>query len=568
MATAQYYLRGVVLDNAGDGVPRAKLKLQSTNYIYTSGASGKFGIACTKMNDSLEISAEGFCKKTVAFDARKELQVVLQKLYSKNAYQQKDLVSITKGFSINEQKGWTVGNETYRKLEENQFIKAATFPETGFAVNTNKASYSNIRRFLNSGGPVPPDAIRIEEILNYFNLNYQPPAGNDTWKLTSLLTDCPWNTKNKLLLLRICAKKLALQELPPANLVFLIDVSGSMDMPNRLPLLQGAFRLMVDNLRPVDTISMVVYGSSVGVWLPPTSGSEKQQIHTAIATLSPGGSTAGAKGIETAYKLAKEQFIEGGNNRVILATDGDFNVGATSDKQLEELICGNRDQGIYLTCLGVGMGNYKDSKLELMAKNGKGNFAYLDSEQEAEKILLEELTQTLYAVANDVFLTLKFDKDAVESYRLVGFDNGKNALKDSLDILEGAAVGSGQALTAVFEIIPQKMLPDNNTQQLATVEMQYTLPYNDQKLTENYAVASAYMPLHAADSAARMAVSLVMFGSKLRNSDYINGFSWESIRKLANSAVDLHHPLQMEYLELIQKAKKVYGKKNKLRRKY
>ena len=265
----------------------------------------------------------------------------------------------------------------------------------------DKASYSNVRRFLNMGSTIPPDAVRIEELLNYFNFGYTDPPADSCFVLRSRLSECPWNPANRLLFLRVCARKLDPSRIPPANLVSLIDVSGSMDLPNKLPLIKSATSLLINNLRAIDTVSIVTYGSSVSVALQPTSGENKKKILEAIDDLEPGGATPGEAGIRAAYRMAKSQYIKGGNNQVILATDGDFNEGETSEEELEKLVVEYKRWGVYLTCLGVGMGNYKDSKLEVLAKKGNGNFAYIDDEQEAEKVLVREFTQTVYAVADD-----------------------------------------------------------------------------------------------------------------------------------------------------------------------
>src|SRR5664279_5641114 len=345
-------------------------------------------------------------------------------------------------------------NESYSSIIENDFIKAGNNPTTSFAMRIDKASYSNVRRFINQDSKVPPDAVRIDEMLNYFNFNYKEPAGKNVFRIESQVTDCPWNNEHQLLFLNLSGKKLNLDKVPPSNLVFLIDVSGSMDLPNRLPLLKEAFRLLVNSLRQKDTVSIVTYGGSVGVWLQPTSGDQKEKITKAIEELVASGDTPGEAAIRSAYRLAESTFIKGGNNRIILATDGDFNIGQTTEKELEELITKERQTGVYLTCLGVGMGNYKDSKIEILAKKGNGNFAYLDDIREAEKVLVTEFTQTLYSIANDVYMTVSFNSGYVKEYRLIGYDNKRNAIAEKGDELEGGEIGAGTGNTAIFEIVP------------------------------------------------------------------------------------------------------------------
>ncbi|MFM9910265.1 MAG: vWA domain-containing protein, partial [Chitinophagaceae bacterium] len=367
---AQYYLRGEIRDEKNLPVLNVKILLHSTKYIYSSGIGGAFGIMIEKSTDSITLSLEGYLTVSVKVDASNYQQLVMKMLYASAGISRNRLVSITKNLKLEDRENWTVGGETYSSLLENEFVEAKKFPETGFAIHTDKASYSNIRRFLNMNTMVPPDAVRTEEVLNYFNFTYQAPSKDSMFGFQSYLSDCPWNSESKLLFLHICARKLDPEKIPPSNLVFLIDVSGSMDLPNRLPLLKSAFKLLVDNLREKDTVSIIVYGSTVGVWLQPTSGIEKDKIRKSIEELFPGGSTPGESGIRSAYRLAKSQFIKGGNNRVILATDGDFNVGQVSEDELDKLITQHQQLGIYLTCLGVGMGNYKDSKLEVLAKKG------------------------------------------------------------------------------------------------------------------------------------------------------------------------------------------------------
>ncbi|MBC8033107.1 MAG: von Willebrand factor type A domain-containing protein, partial [Chitinophagaceae bacterium] len=335
---SQYYLKGEIKDETGKLLSNVKIILKSSGYVYYSGSSGGFGIMSSKPSDSASLSVDGYSSANVQIISSSHNDIVLKMLQSTGNMQKKRLVSFTKDLNQREIMRRTFGGETYSNLIENEFVGARSFPETGFAVNIDKASYSNIRRFINMGTIVPPDAVRIEEMMNYFNFQYEAPGKDSVFNFSSVLTSCPWNAANQLLYLKICSKKLDPAAIPPANLVFLIDVSGSMDMPNRLPLLKSAFKLMVNNLREKDTVSIVIYGSAVGVWLEPTSGIEKKKILESIEGLYPSGATSGASGILAAYRLAKSKYIAGGNNRVILATDGDFNVGQTSEEDLEVLI--------------------------------------------------------------------------------------------------------------------------------------------------------------------------------------------------------------------------------------
>ena len=479
------------------------------------------------------------------------------------------LVSITKDMHWDEKHNWSVGGETYSNLVENEFIPAKKYPETGFAINTDKASYSNMRRFINMGSTVPPDAIRIEELLNYFNFGYTSPPKDSVFEFAAHLTTCPWNTDNELFYLKVCAKKVNLDTVPASNLVFLIDISGSMDMPNRLPLLKSAFKLMINNLRQKDTVSIVVYGSTVGVWLQPTCGTEKEKITKAVEDLYPGGSTPGASGIQAAYRLAKSQFIKGGNNRVILATDGDFNVGQANDDELENIITLHRQSGIYLTCLGVGMGNYKDSKLEILAKKGNGNFAYLDNEKEAEKVLVKELTQTLYTVADDAYLSVKFNPQLVKEYRLIGFDNKLKAVADSLSELEGGEVGSGHTLMAMFEITPTYAniaAADNpGREPLARAVINYRYPKDSTKKVSSFNVPFEFTEFNDLPACHRFAASVAEFALLLKGSPYVKAVSWTDAILLANESYNSSDAVQKEFIALAEKAKKIYGKNKKRR---
>ncbi len=465
-AFSQYYLRGEVRDEKNLPLPNAKIFVHSARAFYYSGASyGSFGITTQKLYDSLTISLDGYETKTIRVKTDIWQNIVLKIAANTASKNKPKLISVTKDLKQSSKLNWFTGDETYFQLVENEFVNAVGFPNTGFSLNVNKASYSNVRRFLNMQSPVPPDAVRVEELINYFNLHYREPINEDVFNIESQLTSCPWNPQKQLLFLNINAKKLDLDKVPPSNFVFLIDVSGSMDMPNRLPLLKAAFQLFVKNLRPIDTVSIVTYGGSVGIWLQPTRGRKKKSIMRSIEELTAAGDTPGESAIRMAYRVAAASFIKGGNNRVILATDGDFNVGENSEKALDELITKQRQTGVYLTCLGVGMGNFKDSKLQTLAKKGNGNYAYLDDINEAEKVLVKELTQTFYAVADDVFMNVQFNPGMVKQYRLMGFDNKKDALADSSNDLEGGEIGSGNSALAIFEIVPtqQNLFLKNTT---------------------------------------------------------------------------------------------------------
>jgi Ca-activated chloride channel homolog len=565
----QYYLRGEIKDEQKNPLSNVRIRLRSSEFLYYSGTMGGFGITIPQLVDTMTIVADGFYSNTVAVNADKYQTIVLKSRFAPPPKPTNRLLSMTKNLSSEMRNRWTVGAETYSSLVENPFIPASKYPETGFAVNINKASYSNIRRFINMDNIVPPDAIRLEEMMNYFNIHYTEPGGDSVFNYQSIISSCPWNDEHELLYLNICARKATLDNIPPANLVFLIDVSGSMDLPNRLPLLKSAFSLMVNNLRQIDTVSIVVYGGVNGVWLTPTCGTEKKKILESIAQLEAGGSTPGEGGIRAAYRLAKSTFIKGGTNRVILATDGDFNVGQQSEDELNQLINGYRSSEIYLTCLGVGMGNYKDSKLEVLANRGKGNFAYLDNEKEAEKVLMEEFSQTIYAVAKEAYIDIRFDPELVRNYRLIGFDNKLSALEDSTNELQGGEIGSGHSLMALIEIDPVEQETDitNRNTVFAKLRMHYQLPGEDKNRVEEYFVPFDFKPFAEIPNYYRFSASVALFGGMLKKSIYTGKTTWDELSLMAKSSYDPKDVSQNEYIQLIEKAKKIYHKEKKIKKK-
>ena len=565
-ASGQYYLRGEIKDEKNKPLPYAKIFVHSLRASFNSGAvSGDFGINIRSLNDSLTITLDGYEKTTVSVRAEKWQKIILKLTADAVSKNQPKLISMTKDMSQSSLKQWFSGDETYFQLVENEYVEAAKYPATGFSLNVNKASYSNVRRFLNMNSLVPPDAVRTEELINYFNLNYTQPEGDSLFSVSTQLTNCPWNSKQQLLYVNVSAKKIDLDNIPPGNFVFLVDVSGSMDMPNRLPLLKAAFQLFVKNLRPVDTVSIVTYGGYVQVWLSPTSGNEKEKILKSIEELEAAGDTPGESAIRVAYQVAKSKFIKGGTNRVILATDGDFNVGETSEKALDELISNQRQSGVYLTCLGVGMGNFKDSKLQTLAKKGNGNYAYLDDIHEAERVLVKELTQTFYAVADDACMNLSFNADYVKNYRLIGFDNKKDALVDTLNNLEGGEIGSGSNVMAIFEITPTdkniQLVNSNATIPLAEMDLNYSLNQDSISKKIHYKNNSQFIPIDQINKELKFAAAVTMFALKLKKSKYYNEQTWSFIKSFAKSSANESNYLQKQFLILLDKAIKLYGNK-------
>lgn len=571
--SAQYYLRGEIKDEQNRPLQNAKIYLHSAKILYNSGIQGSFGITVRELYDSITLSLDGYETKSLKVKTDTWQTIVLKVSAAHATKNKQKLISVTKNMKQTSKYNWFVNDETYFQLVENQFVECDQYPNTGFSLNVNKASYSNVRRFLNMNSTVPPDAVRVEEMVNYFNLSYTEPSPNETFHISSQLTSNPWNDKEQLLFLNISAKKLDLDAIPPGNFVFLIDVSGSMDMPNRLPLLKAAFQSFVKNLRPIDTMSIVMYGGTVGVWLQPTSGAEKEIISKSIEELTAQGDTPGESAIRAAYKLAESSFIKGGNNRIILATDGDFNVGETSEKAMDELITKMRQTGVYLTCLGVGMGNFKDSKLQTLAKKGNGNYAYLDDIHEAEKVLVQELTQTFYAVANDVLMNVQFNASMVKAYRLVGFDNKREAIADETNDLEGGEIGSGNSTLAVFEIVPTEQNVNSNKvalhEAIAHLQLKYSSLNDTSMLKIEHTVPNNYLPFESINKDLQFATVVSMLALKLKQSSYINGLDWLTINLLAKKVVNKNDYLQNEFLKLLEKVQKIYpekkNKKNKVR---
>ena len=560
LALSQYYIKGQVKDDAGNPLQNVTILLHSSGYVYYSGTEGAFGIISNGITDTLSFAREGFAMQKVAVRTADFVDVKLKKLPVTKSSNVNKLASLTQNLQRDVQQQWFSGEETYASIIENGFIDASSYPATGLSLNVDRASYSNIRRFLNMNTVVPPDAVRMEELLNYFNLNYSEPTDGKTFQIKTHLTACPWNKNNQLLLAQINSKKIPLDDLPPSNLVFLIDISGSMDMPNRLPLLKSGFKSLVNNLRNVDSVAIVVYGGTVGIALNTTGGDEKEKIFRVIDSLQAGGSTPGESGVKLAYSVAKNHFIKDGNNRVILATDGDFNVGLKTEDELEEMIVAQQKSGIYLTCLGIGMGNYKDSKIQRLAQKGAGNFAYLDSYAEAEKVLLKEFTQTLYTVADDAYLNVHFNPEHVKEYRLVGFDNKVGAIRDTTSTIEGGEVGSAYSTLIAFEIVPKEAT--QKELQPVSFCLKYKEPGTRNVIKINEQPTIAFTPFNELPKCHQFASSVIMFGSLLRKSKFIKT-SWNDLIDMAKVSADLDNYSQKEFVALVEQAKKVYSRKRR-----
>jgi Ca-activated chloride channel family protein len=445
-----------------------------------------------------------------------------------------------------------VDQDEYESFIENQFESPKFSPLSTFSIDVDNASYSNVRNFINNGQTVPKDAIRVEEMVNYFKYDYKQPQDEHPFSIQTEYSDCPWNSKNKLVKIGIQGKEIETSKLPPLNLVFLIDVSGSMSDANKLPLLKQSLKILVEQMRKEDKISIVVYAGAAGLVLPATSGEEKKAIIRALDNLNAGGSTAGGAGIELAYKIAQENFVKGGNNRVVLATDGDFNVGASSNTDMQTLIEEKRKSGVFLTCLGYGMGNYQDSKMEILADKGNGNYAYIDNLQEANRFLGKEFKGSMYAIAKDVKIQIEFNPTQVESYRLIGYENRKLRSEDfKNDAIDAGELGSGHTVTAFYEITPKGAkneyyeepsdLKYTKTEatgtvykdELATIKFRYKKPDGDKSIEMATTIPNNSNSLDSASEDFKFGTAVAWFGLKLRDSKLIKNKSSKDIIELA-----------------------------------
>ncbi len=462
--------------------------------------------------------------------------------------------------------------EEYAKISDNAFLTATDNPLSTFSIDVDTASYSNVRRFLVQNQMPPKDAVRIEEMVNYFTYNYPVPEGNDPFSITTNMAVCPWNTAHQLLQIGLKGRTPDVAKLPPSNLVFLIDVSGSMNQPDKLPLLKEGFKMMVNQLRAEDKASIVVYAGNAGKVLEPTPGDHKEEIIAAIDAMQAGGSTAGGQGIRLAYELAKSNFIKGGNNRVILATDGDFNVGVSSTSELVRLVEEKRKDGIFLTILGFGQGNVKDSRMEQLADNGNGNYYYIDNIKEARKVMVNELGSMLFTIAKDVKIQIEFNPAAVKAYRLVGYENRMLAKEDfNNDQKDAGDIGAGHTVTALYEIVPSgsgEQISDVDalkyqksqtvtSDEVMTVKLRYKEPDGDKSQLLSRTIQKAHIKQEPAGDFA-WASSVAEFGMLLRRSDHRGDASYGHVLKTAkaNTGED-KFGLRAEFITLVEAAQNI-----------
>jgi Ca-activated chloride channel family protein len=426
-----------------------------------------------------------------------------------------------------------MGRERYARVAENGFVPARSQPLSTFAIDVDAASYSNVRRFLRDGVLPPAEAVRIEELVNYFDYDYPNPTGEHPFSITTEVAAAPWNPRHRLVHVGLQGRRMSTERLPPSNLVFLVDVSGSMQEPNKLPLVKESLRMLTAQLRRQDRVSIVLYAGDAGVALPSTPGAQRGTILRAIDAMSAGGGTNGAGGILAAYETARRHYIPGGNNRVILATDGDFNVGVSSDAELVRLIEREREDGISLTVLGFGTGNYQDAKMEQLADHGNGNYAYIDDIREARKALVEEMGGTLHTLAKDVKVQVEFDAARVESYRLVGYENRALAARDFRDDRKDAGeLGAGHSVTALYEVVLRRGARPGGS--LATVHLRYKAP--DGVHSRGFAATVAdRAPTRTSDDF-RFAAAVAEWGMLLRGSSHRGSASYVGVLARARSA--------------------------------
>lgn len=463
--------------------------------------------------------------------------------------------------------------EEYDKIDDNEFMDVSQNPLSTFSIDVDNAAYTNTRRFLNSSQLPPPDAVRIEEFINYFNYNYENPTGKHPFSVNVEMSDAPWHNENKLVHIGLQGKKLDYETKKPSNLVFLLDVSGSMSNTNKLPLLKKAFKMLVNQLDDGDRVAIAVYASAQGLVLPATPASDKETIFAALDKLQAGGSTAGGAGIKLAYDVATKNLLKEGNNRVILATDGDFNVGVSSTSELVRMIEEKRKSGIYLTILGLGMGNYKDGRMEQISNAGNGNYFYIDNIKEAEKVFVKEMRANLFTIAKDVKIQIEFNPKYVKAYRLIGYVNRKLNKEDFDDDKKDAGeLGAGHTVTALYEIVPKgsaqktrkasdlryqtnELSENANQNEVMTVKLRYKAPNSDVSTLIERPIAENYAELGETSNNFRFSAAVAGFGMLLRKSKHKQQCSYSLVRTLAVGAKgDDKDGYRQEFINLLRTA--------------
>lgn len=601
--TNSHTVSGTITDDKGNPIPSVTVKVKGSGNAITSAATGKYTIILADKNGILVFSAIGFETKEVKIKGRSIIDIKLSALQAPleevvvtgmgQGRAQADMSSNYKMFTApkmgkmptGEMQGYyrdgdelkeEFNTEGYDHITENRFFKVTDNPLSTFSIDVDAASYSNVRRFLNEGQLPPAGAVRIEEMINYFHYDYPQPNNDQPFSINTEISDAPWNKNHKLVLIGLQGKKIPTDNLPASNLVFLIDVSGSMNMPNKLPLVKASMKMLVDQLREQDRVAIVVYAGAAGLVLKPTGGEDKTAIKDAIDNLEAGGSTAGGAGIKLAYKTAKEFFVKEGNNRVILCTDGDFNVGESSDDAMERLIEEERKSGVFLTVLGYGMGNYKDNKMQKLADKGNGNHAYIDGISEAKKVLVNEFGGTLFTIAKDVKLQIEFNPAKVQGYRLIGYENRMLAKEDFNDDKKDAGeLGSGHTVTALYEVIPvgvkteflknvdslkyqqntEPLSKSSHTDEIMTVKFRYKAPDGDMSKLIEHPLMDKQIAIAKTSDNFRFAASVAQFGMLLRNSEFKSNASFSDVVRLARKAKgNDEEGYRSEFIRLVESA--------------
>lgn len=560
-------ITGLVTDDGGSPLPGVTVTVKSTSSGTVTGYDGKYRVTAGPADKVLVFSFVGMKTKEEVIGGRTVINVIMEPdkvaleecivtayapsksytLSGTSARMKRDAAA-----SWNQPVPADYNTEGYAAVTENGYKDVRHNPLSTFSIDVDNASYSNVRRFINLGQRPPEDAVRIEEMINYFRYDYPDPEGPVPFSVYTELAACPWNSEHYLMHIGLKGKEIDKAELPSSNIVFLIDVSGSMDYPNKLPLLKSAFGMLVNELRPRDRVAIVVYAGAAGLVLESTPGNRKEKIMQAIDNLQAGGSTAGGQGLLLAYKTAEQNFIPGGNNRIILATDGDFNVGVSSNADMERLVEENRGKGIFITVLGFGMGNYKDDKMEIIADKGNGNYSYIDNLQEARKVLVQEFGGTLFTIARDVKFQIEFNPAFVESYRLVGYENRLLNDEDFNDDTKDAGeMGSGHTVTALYEIVPKgsgekRALIDPlkyqnrnapaamaESDELLTVKIRYKEPDGNESRLYEKAVRADIRAMSATTERFRFSAAVAGFGMLLRNSEYKGSITYNEVIRMA-----------------------------------
>ncbi|MCB0578184.1 MAG: von Willebrand factor type A domain-containing protein [Phaeodactylibacter sp.] len=585
------YATGIVVDaEYGDPISGAHVLVQHSNEGVVTDSNGFFTLELYAGEDTLVVRHPGFATQqasvrpdTMRIELVYEMGLDTVAVVTPETYEETyQIVRNERSFGrtphrIQKTREDNWNTEDYSPIEENGERDVLSSPLSTFSIDVDRASYSNVRRFLNEGQLPPRDAVRVEEMINYFSYQYPlPERDGPPFSVYTELADCPWNENRKLLHIGLQGKIISREELTPSNLVFLMDVSGSMSAQNKLPLAKQAMRLLVEQLRPEDRVAIVVYAGAAGLVLPSTPGTDKQAILQAIDRMEAGGSTAGGAGIQLAYQTAREYFIEGGNNRVILTTDGDFNVGVSSDGGLTQLIEEKRKTGIFLSVLGFGMGNYKDNKLELLADKGNGNYAYIDNLEEAKKVFVEELPGTLYTIAKDVKIQLEFNPGLVRTYRLVGYENRLLNTEDFADDAKDAGeIGAGHTVTALYELEMAPVQPAQASlryqqpgltkvarkgQELGFLQLRYKLPEEEDSQLLSVAIENRLNRFAKATNDFQFAAAVAAFGMLLRESPFNKQLGFPEIRRLAKEAIRGDpNGYRKEFLELVERAERLAG---------